>query len=188
VVLIEIMIKINTNTHLINDVPFYKSDNCDNRPIGIEIDTIIIHCISLPEGKYANNNIIDLFQNKLDIEKDKSFKSIVDLKVSAHILIRRNGDIIQFVPLNLRAWHAGKSEYNHRVKFNDFSIGIELEGTVNSRFEEEQYLSLIEIISEIKTCYPKVIDDNIVGHNIISPDRKKDPGEYFDWKRIKEKS
>ena len=177
--------KIDTNTHLINNVPFYESDNCDKRPIGIEVDTIIIHCISLPEGKYANNNIIDLFQNKLDIGRDKSFRLIAGLKVSAHILIRRNGDIIQFVPLNLRAWHAGKSEYNNRTKFNDFSIGIELEGTVSSAFEEKQYLSLIKVISEIKTCYPKVTDNNIIGHSMISPERKNDPGKYFDWKRIK---
>ena len=179
--------KIDTNTHLINNVPFYESDNCDKRPIGIEVDTIIIHCISLPEGKYANNNIIDFFQNKLDIGRDKSFKLIAGLKVSAHILIRRNGDIIQFVPLNLRAWHAGKSEYNNRTKFNDFSIGIELEGTVSSAFEEKQYLSLIKVISEIKTCYPKVTDNNIIGHSMISPERKNDPGKYFDWKRIKGK-
>lgn len=182
------MVKIDTNTHLIHNVPFYESNNCDKRPIGTKIDTIIIHCISLPKGEYSNNNIIDLFQNNLDIKKDKSFELIANLKVSAHILIRRNGDIIQFVPLNLRAWHAGKSEYNDRTNFNDFSIGIELEGTVDSKFEEKQYCSLIEIISEIKTCYPKILDDNILGHSMIAPERKNDPGKYFDWKRIKEKN
>ena len=115
------MLKINTNTYLIDNITYQCSSNCDARPIDIDIDTIVIHCISLPAGVYDNNYIIDLFQNKLDVTKDASFKSLVDLKVSAHLLVRRDGTIIQLVPFNLRAWHAGVSHYKGRENFNDFS-------------------------------------------------------------------
>ena len=115
-----------------------------------DIDTIVIHCISLPAGVYDNNYIIDLFQNKLDVTKDASFESLVDLKVSAHLLVRRDGTIIQLVPFNLRAWHAGVSRYKGRENFNDFSIGIELEGSPISRYTNIQYEKLNEVIAAIK--------------------------------------
>ena len=180
------MLKINTNTYLLDNIPYQCSSNCDARPIGIDIDTIVIHCISLPAGVYDNNYIIDLFQNKLDVTKDASFESLVNLKVSAHLLIRRDGTIIQFVPFNLRAWHAGVSSYKGRENFNDFSIGIEVEGTPNSRYTDIQYEKLNELIATIKLCYPKITDNNIIGHNEISPDRKEDPGSFFEWDKIKD--
>ena len=179
------MLKININSHLIEGIAHLPSDNYDLRPNNIDIDTIIIHCISLPEGSYGNDNVSDLFTNKLDTTKNKSFSSLEGLRVSSHAFIKRNGEIIQFVPFNMRAWHAGVSKHKDRENCNDFSIGIELEGTSNSVFEDEQYNKLKEIIKLMKTCYPKIVEENIIGHNKVAPGRKEDPGVFFDWDRIK---
>ncbi len=179
------MLKININLHLIEDIAYLPSTNYDLRPDNIDIDTIIIHCISLPEGVYNNDNVSDLFTNKLDITKDKSFISLKDLKVSSHLFIKRNGEILQFVPFNMRAWHAGVSNYKGRENFNDFSIGIELEGTSNSIFTEEQYSKLKGLIKIMKTSYPKIVEGNVIGHNKVSPGRKEDPGRLFKWDKIK---
>ena len=179
------MLKINTNTSLFNDIAYHKSDNCNNRPNNIVVDTIIIHCIRLPAGSYDNTNIIQLFTNNLDISKDPSFKSLKEVRVSSHLLIKRDGEIIQFVPLNLRAWHAGISKHGLRENCNDYSIGIELEGTSKSKFTDKQYESLNQIIICLKDFFPKIVDENIIGHNEVSPDRKDDPGPYFDWNRIR---
>ena len=179
------MLKIDKDTHRIEGVEFYDSCNYDKRPFDAVIDTIIVHCISLPLGEYDNDNIIDLFLNKLDTSKHKSFSDLSNLKVSSHLLIKRKGDIIQFVPFNLRAWHAGQSCYNNRENFNDFSIGIELEGTSDSKFTQEQYRSLNEVIMALKSLYTNIVNDNILGHSDISPGRKKDPGDLFDWSKVK---
>ena len=179
------MLKININSHLIEDIIHLPSDNYDLRPNNIDIDMIVIHCISLPEGSYDNDNVSDLFTNKLDATKNKSFSSLEGLRVSSHVFIKRNGEIIQFVPFNMRAWHAGVSKYKDRKNCNDFSIGIELEGTSNSVFEDEQYNKLKEIIKLMKTCYPKIVEENIIGHNKVAPGRKEDPGVFFDWDKIK---
>ena len=179
------MLKINNNSGLFDDITHYNSENCNNRPNNTIIDTIIIHCISLPVGSYGNQNIIDLFMNNLDINQDPSFESLKDVKVSSHLLIRRDGEIIQFVPFNLRAWHAGVSKHKERENCNDYSIGIELEGTDKSNFTDTQYKRLNEIIISLKDYYPKIVDENIIGHNEVSPDRKNDPGPFFEWNRIK---
>ena len=179
------MLKINNNSGLFDDITHYLSDNCNNRPENTIIDTIIIHCISLPMGSYGNQNIVDLFMNNLDINQDPSFESLKDVKVSSHLLIRRDGEIIQFVPFNLRAWHAGVSKHKERENCNDYSIGIELEGTDKSNFTDTQYKRLNEIIISLKDYYPKIVDENIIGHNEVSPDRKNDPGPFFEWNRIK---
>ena len=179
------MLKINNNSGLFDDITHYNSDNCNNRPNNIIIDTIIIHCISLPVGSYGNQNIVDLFMNNLDINQDPSFESLKDVKVSSHLLIKRDGEIIQFVPFNLRAWHAGVSKHKERENCNDYSIGIELEGTDKSNFTDTQYKRLNEIIISLKDYYPKIVDENIIGHNEVSPDRKNDPGPFFEWNRIK---
>ena len=179
------MLKININSHLIEGILYLPSDNHDLRPYAMDIDTIIIHCISLPEGSYGNDNVSNLFTNKLDTTKNKSFSSLTGLRVSSHIFIKRNGEIIQFVPFNMRAWHAGVSKHKNRGNCNDFSIGIELEGTSNSIFTDKQYNQLKEIIKLMKTCYPKIVEENIIGHNEVSPERKEDPGTFFDWDRIK---
>ena len=114
------MLKINNNSGLFDDITHYNSENCNNRPNNTIIDTIIIHCISLPVGSYGNQNIIDLFMNNLDINQDPSFESLKDVKVSSHLLIKRDGEIIQFVPFNLRAWHAGVSRHKERENCNDY--------------------------------------------------------------------
>ena len=146
-----------------------------------EIELIVLHCISLPEGKYNNNYPTDLFLNKLDFNIHPSFETLKNLKVSSHLLINRDGSFIQFVPFNKCAWHAGKSIFEGREDCNKFSIGIELEGTVKENYTDEQYEILRAIITLLKSKYPI---KKIVGHNEIAAGRKNDPGPYFDWKRI----
>ncbi|MEC9205826.1 MAG: 1,6-anhydro-N-acetylmuramyl-L-alanine amidase AmpD [Pseudomonadota bacterium] len=179
------MLKINKSSHLIDSVEYLPSTNCDKRPQGYLIDTIIIHCISLPEGIFDNNNVADLFMNNLDLTKHPTFKSLKDLKVSSHVFIKRNGQIIQFVPFNLRAWHAGKSNLRGRDNCNDFSIGIELEGSTSTNFEGIQYTKLNELIVGLRGNYPEIVGENIIGHNEVSTGRKTDPGPFFDWSKIK---
>ena len=177
--------KTAINNGWLSGVEQHKSDFFSTRCQEDKISLLVIHNISLPAGVFGTNHISELFLGKIDPNAHPSFADLAQLKVSAHCLIRRDGSIIQYVSFDDNAWHAGISIFNNREKCNDFSIGIELEGTVSSAFEEKQYLSLIKVISEIKTCYPKVTDNNIIGHSMISPERKNDPGKYFDWKRIK---
>ena len=173
---------------LINDAGFANrakvilSPNFDNRPSKSNVNLIVIHNISLPPRIYGGNNIIDLFTNKLNPDNHEYFKSISNLKVSSHFLIRRNGSLIQFVSCLDRAWHAGESSWNKENNCNDFSIGIELEGSDNDAFESEQYRCLQELIQSIVYHYPI---KGIAGHSDIAPSRKTDPGPYFEWDKIK---
>ncbi len=169
---------------ILDDCRYIQSNNCDERDDNILVDTIILHCISLPECHYDNNNVIEFFTNKLDYKKHPSFDDLRDLKVSSHIFIRRSGEIIQFVPLNKRAWHAGKSNYKGRSNFNDFSIGIELEGSVTDDYTDEQYNNLKKCILLLKDLFPSIKDSNILGHSDIAPGRKTDPGSNFSWERV----
>ena len=146
-----------------------------------DIELIVIHCISLPEGEYNNNHPKDLFLNKLDLSIHPSFETLKNLKVSSHLLINRDGSFQQFVPFNKCAWHAGQSSFEGKEDCNKFSIGIELEGTINESFTDQQCTILNEIIVLLKKEYPI---KNIVGHSEIAASRKKDPGPYFEWKRI----
>lgn len=146
-----------------------------------DIELIVIHCISLPEGEYNNNHPKDLFLNKLDLSIHPSFETLKNLKVSSHLLINRDGSFQQFVPFNKCAWHAGQSSFEGKEDCNKFSIGIELEGTINESFTDQQYTILNEIIGLLKREYPV---KNIVGHSEVAVGRKKDPGPYFEWKRI----
>jgi len=146
-----------------------------------DIELIVIHCISLPEGEYNNNHPKDLFLNKLDLSIHPSFETLKNLKVSSHLLINRDGSFQQFVPFNKCAWHAGQSSFEGKEDCNKFSIGIELEGTINQSFTDQQYTILNEIIGLLRREYPV---KNIVGHSEIAVGRKKDPGPYFEWKRI----
>ena len=146
-----------------------------------DIELIVIHCISLPEGEYNNNHPKDLFLNKLDLSIHPSFQTLKNLKVSSHLLINRDGSFQQFVPFNKCAWHAGQSSFEGKEDCNKFSIGIELEGTINESFTDQQYTILNEIISLLRGEYPV---KNIVGHSEVAVGRKKDPGPYFEWKRI----
>jgi AmpD protein len=160
------------------------SPNCDRRPAHCDIDLLVIHNISLPPGCFGGDGIDDLFLNRLDPEAHPYFRSICELRVSSHLLIRRDGELVQYVPLDLRAWHAGRSEFQGKEACNDFSIGIELEGDDHTPYTEQQYQTLEGVIAEITARYPAITPDRIVGHSDIAPGRKMDPGPFFDWNRI----
>lgn len=175
---------IDPMTHLIAGVNFILSPNHDHRPEQTAIDLIVIHNISLPPGVFGQDYIHALFQNKLDTSKHPYFDEIKDLKVSSHLLIERSGQLTQFVPFNMRAWHAGQSKYQGRVACNDFSIGIELEGTDTQAYTDNQYSVLNAVITNLKMAYPHLSKNNIAGHSDIAPGRKTDPGPAFDWSRL----
>ena len=169
---------------IIDQAEFYSSPNCDSRPDNIDIDLFVIHAISLPPGDYNTQLIKDLFLNNLDPGSNEFLKSIENLKVSSHFLITRSGNLIQFVPIHKRSWHAGKSSFQGRTNCNDFSIGIELEGCDNEKFTSKQYEALSELIHFLSDSL-KINKNNIVGHSEIAPERKTDPGPYFDWKLLR---
>lgn len=157
------------------------SPNCDARPIGETIQLIVIHNISLPPGVLTGDAVIDLFTNRLDWDAHPYYAEIRGMQVSSHFWIRRDGQLIQFVPCGLRAWHAGVSAWRGRERCNDFSLGIELEGSDDVPFNEAQYTTLNRLLATLQRTYP--IED-IVGHSDIAPGRKTDPGPYFDWNRL----
>lgn len=147
-----------------------------------DISLLVIHYISLPPEEFGGDFIDHFFQGNLDPNQHPYFEEIKGLRVSAHCLINRKGEITQYVNFNDMAWHAGLSTFNGRDKCNEYSIGIELEGSNNQPFTEQQYQSLAKLTKKIMSVYPDITLDRIVGHNDISPDRKIDPGQYFDWK------
>lgn len=159
-----------------------ESDNFNQRPTLKKDFLVVIHSISLPPGQFNNSFIEDFFQNKLNPTLHPYFETIKDLKVSAHFLIKRTGELIQFVSCHNRAWHAGESSWKGLSDCNDFSIGIELEGTEIEPYEEIQYKVLLNLLVQLKKEY-NIID--IVGHSDIAPHRKTDPGPSFDWNKIK---
>ena len=172
---------INAASGRIAGVRFLASPNCDPRPEGMRPELLVIHGISLPEGRFGGPYVEDLFLNRLDIAADASFAALRGLRVSAHVLIRRDGEVIQFVPFTLRAWHAGASSFRGRERCNDFSIGIELEGVDAAPYEDAQYESLNALIAALRAVYPAITPAAIVGHSDIAPGRKTDPGPAFDW-------
>jgi len=176
--------QINKTTGLLDKCKQCLSPNHDSRPKNTAIDLIVVHSISLPPGEYGGEAIEQFFQNKLDKKAHPYFAEIHQMQVSSHVLIKRSGEIVQFVPFHKRAWHAGQSNYQGRERCNDFSIGIELEGTDSDIFEDSQYQQLAQLITTLKSNYPN-ITDNITGHSDISPGRKKDPGTGFDWDKLK---
>jgi N-acetyl-anhydromuramoyl-L-alanine amidase len=157
------------------------SPNFDARPDDCNIDIIVIHNISLPPNQYGGKGIVQLFTNQLNPAEHPYYAEIYTRKVSAHFLIRRDGETIQFVSCLARAWHAGVSTWQGRERCNDFSIGIELEGSDFEAFEPKQYLALISLVNALKQTYPI---QHIVGHADIAPGRKTDPGPYFDWNQL----
>jgi AmpD protein len=159
---------------------FIESPNYDLRESD-DINLIVIHNISLPPGEYSSNSIIDLFTNQLNANEHPYYAGIAHLRVSSHFLIRRDGHLIQFVPCTKRAWHAGVSSWNGKERCNDFSIGIELEGSDFEAFEPNQYDTLKLLIASLKASYSI---QAIVGHSDIAPGRKTDPGPYFNWSEI----
>ena len=168
--------------HLLESARQVPSPNCGDRPNQDDIDLIVIHSISLPPGQYGGGQIEQFFCNELNCIEHPYFQQIDGLQVSAHLLIRRGGNVIQFVPFNRRAWHAGESSYKGRSNCNDFSIGIEMEGTDSEAFEQEQYQQLVGVCCALEVAYPGVSLNGITGHSDISPGRKTDPGIGFDWK------
>lgn len=177
------MILIDTGGWLTpeGDVTLRQSDNHDQRPPGTEPDLLVMHNISLPPGEFGTGCPADFFCNTLDFESHPWFENIRGLKVSAHFLIERTGHIIQFVSCNDRAWHAGLSRFQGRTACNDFSIGIELEGTDSTPYSDEQYDSLGKLVRALRVRYPL---SAAMGHCHIAPDRKTDPGPSFDWDRF----
>jgi len=161
------------------------SPNYDERPQGISVDTVVIHHISLPEGRFGGNAIESFFTNQLNPKEDPYFETIAHLEVSPHFLIKRDGELIQFVSTLNRAWHAGASNLLGRERVNDFSIGIELEGTGDLPYELVQYQALAKLITAIEK---KNTVQYFVGHSDISPDRKTDPGQSFDWQYVSKMS
>lgn len=158
-----------------------ESPNFDSRPSGMVPQLIVIHNISLPPGEFGGGWIEALFTNRLDPAVHPYFAEIHQLKVSAHLLIHRHGAVTQFVPFHMRAWHAGRSNYKGRSACNDFSIGIELEGTDEFPYETAQYRRLVRVVRDLLAVYPGLSREVIVGHQHIAPERKTDPGPAFDW-------
>lgn len=177
--------KINIKNGLVDSCHYIQSPNSDERPAQQDAELIIIHNISLPPGQFGGAYIEKLFTNQLDADDHPYFESIQQLKVSAHILISRDGTITQFVPFHQRAWHAGKSNYCGRERCNDFSIGIELEGTDDVPYEEIQYQQLAQLINALQSAYPSLDKTALTGHCDVAPERKTDPGPAFNWDHLK---
>jgi len=177
------------NGLIIDSSSYIASPNFDDRPLDIDIDLIVIHSISLPKGIFSGDAITKLFCNRFDIADfaaypefiASEFQTLASTRVSAHLLIRRDGTIIQYVPFTKRAWHAGISCFCGRDNCNDFSIGIEVEGTDDLPYEDIQYCQLARVTVSLLHAYPNITLDRIVGHSDIAPARKTDPGDFFDW-------
>ena len=161
------------------------SPHFDERPSGAAPELLVVHGISLPPGEFGGPWIDRLFTGTLPADAHPEFRERSSLRVSAHALIRRDGEIVQYVPFGQRAWHAGKSEYAGRLSCNDFSIGIELEGTDETPYTDAQYRSLGALANALLSAYPSLSAERIVGHSDIAPGRKTDPGPYFDWPRLR---
>lgn len=169
-----------TEEGLVAGARYVPSPNCDERPPGTAVELIVVHSISLPPGEFGGPGVLELFTNCLDPRRHSYYATVAALRVSAHFLIRRDGELIQFVPCRKRAWHAGASSWHGRERCNDFSVGVELEGCDDVSFEDAQYRALAALTRALKVRYPIA---GIVGHCDIAPGRKSDPGPRFDWDR-----
>ncbi len=158
------------------------SPNCDERPAGVPVTLLVVHNISLPPGEFGGTGIVELFTNRLDPACHPYYAQIASLAVSSHFLIRRDGTLVQFVPCGKRAWHAGQSSWRGRERCNDFSIGVELEGTDELPYETTQYAMLARLTRALMRRYPIA---HVAGHSDIAPGRKTDPGPAFDWDRYR---
>ncbi len=176
--------RIDPDTGLLDAARQVASPNHDERPEAAIPELIVVHCISLPPGRFGGPHIEALFTNCLDPEAHPYFAEICGLEVSAHALIRRDGEVVQFVPFHRRAWHAGPSCFEGRERCNDFSVGIELEGTDEGDYEPVQYERLAELVRALGDAYPTLAGAPMVGHSDIAPGRKTDPGPGFDWSRL----
>jgi len=175
---------IDKVTGLISSARHCPSPNYDSRSSIDDMSLIVIHNISLPPNEFGGDGIDQLFTNKIDKNEHPFYEEIYQLRVSSHLLIRRDGEVVQYVPFHKRAWHAGVSQWQGKSRCNDFSIGIELEGTDTIAYRAEQYLVLSEVICALQQVYP-IEDQAIVGHCDIAPGRKTDPGEMFNWQALR---
>jgi AmpD protein len=177
--------RVDVATGLIVGVKQIFSPFFDERPAGIVPDLIVLHGISLPPGEFGGPWIARLFTGNLPADAHPEFRERADLRVSAHLLVRRDGEVVQFVSFNDRAWHAGKSAWQGRDACNDYSIGIECEGTDDVPYEAAQYATLAMLLPSLSAAYPAITRERIVGHSDVAPGRKTDPGASFDWSRVK---
>lgn len=180
------MASIDPTSGIVRSARLLRSPNCDTRPAGCQPELIVVHGISLPPGEFGGPWIDRFFTNQLDSGAHPYFEEISGLEVSSHLLIRRDGEVVQYVPLTMRAWHAGESCFDGRDCCNDFSIGIELEGLDDLPYEDVQYARLAELVRELRRSFPSLRDAPVVGHSDIAPARKTDPGPAFDWARLDE--
>jgi len=178
-------LKIEPATGLVVGVRQVLSSHFDTRPSGTLPELIVVHGISLPPGEFGGPWIDQLFTGGLSPDAHPFFKEVARIRVSAHILIRRDGTITQYVPFGQRAWHAGQSQYRGRSSCNDFSVGIEMEGTDDTPYTDAQYDQLGVLIDALLKTYPSLSKDHIVGHSDIAPGRKTDPGASFEWERLR---
>ena len=166
---------------LLEGARYVASPNCDERPRGAEVSLLLVHSISLPPGEYGGDAIERLFTNRLDARAHPYFAGLAGMTVSAHFLVRRDGELVQFVPVTRRAWHAGASSWRGRTRCNDFSVGVELEGTDAAPFEAAQYEGLVALAGALRRALPLA---DLAGHSDVAPGRKTDPGSGFDWPRL----
>lgn len=176
--------RIDTASGLVHGARQCRSPNCDDRPDGALPQLLVIHGISLPPGEFGGPGIEQLFTNRLDWDAHPYYGEIRGLEVSSHLLVRRDGEVVQFVPLDKRAWHAGASSFRGRDCCNDYSIGIELEGEDETPYSDEQYRALATLSRAILSAYPSISAREIAAHSDIAPGRKTDPGPAFDWLRL----
>ncbi len=177
--------KVDVNTGLLTGVRQVLSNHCDARPQGVQPALIVVHGISLPPGEFGGPWIDHLFTGTLPRNAHPYFSVIPPGRVSAHVVVRRDGAPVQYVPFGRRAWHAGQSEYQGRTDCNDFSIGIEMEGTDELPYEDAQYPALAAVIRALLLAYDSLSTEHIAGHSDIAPGRKTDPGPAFDWPRLR---
>ena len=175
---------VDASTGLVDPARNCPSPNHDARPEDPLPSLVVLHGISLPPGEFGGHEIEQLFQNRLDWDAHPYFGEIRGLEVSAHLLIRRDGEVVQFVPFTHRAWHAGESCFRQRRRCNDFSIGIELEGEDETPYEDAQYETLCAVLDAVMKAYPAITARDIAAHSDIAPGRKTDPGPAFDWQRL----
>jgi AmpD protein len=175
------VLQVDPASGLLNGAAYVPSPNCDARPQGVEADLIVVHGISLPPGEFGGRWIDALFTNTLPADVHPYFAAVGGARVSSHLAIRRTGSVTQYVKFTDRAWHAGQSRFRGREACNDFSVGIELEGTDTLAYEAAQYQALAEVVAALCAAYPSLSPDRLVGHSDIAPGRKTDPGPAFDW-------
>jgi AmpD protein len=178
-------LKIDSATGLLIDARQVLSPHCDARPAGTVAELLVVHGISLPPGEFGGPWIDRLFTGTLPPEAHPYFRELAATRLSAHALVRRDGAIVQYVPFGERAWHAGASQYRGRSTCNDFSVGVELEGTDDTPYTEAQYQQLAALAAALLAAYASLSAEHIVGHSDIAPGRKTDPGAAFDWPRFR---